>query len=175
MATSIQFITSLDINTSQSTTDLDNIFSNAYDVYKIVLRNFKTVGTTDMNLNARLIDNNGSVITQSEYDYAVEQIKSNTGFSENKNQNYYTIDRILFTDKIPESQGTVMYVYNPYNSSAYTFITWQDTHHRGGSASGGFKGIAVHKNTEAIRGIRFYDVYTNRPYNSGKILVYGVR
>ena len=31
MATSIQFITSLDINTSQSTTDLDNIFSNSWN------------------------------------------------------------------------------------------------------------------------------------------------
>ena len=174
MATNLEFITAVEITSSQSTTNVDNIFSSNYDVYKIVLRGISTVGTTDLNLNARLIDNSGSVISDNEYDYAVLQLKSNASFTENKNTNFSRIDRISFSDQSPESQGTVLYVYNPNSSSSYTFLNWQDTHARGGGGSG-FKGIAVHKVAETIRGINFFDVYTDRPYDKGTISVYGVK
>lgn len=174
MATNLQFITAVEITSSQSTTNVDNIFSSYYDVYKIVLRGISTVGTSDLDLNARLIDNSGSVISDNEYDYAVLQLKSGSSFTENKNTNFSRIDRISFSDQSPESQGCVLYVYNPNDSSSYTFLNWQETHSRIGSG-GGFKGIAVHKVAETIRGINFFDVYTDRPYDKGTIAVYGVK
>lgn len=174
MATSLQFIKSVEITSSQSTTNVDNIFSTNYDVYKIVLKGICTVGTTDLNLNARLIDNSGSVISDNEYDYAVLQLKSGSSFTQNKNTNFSRIDRISFSDQSPESQGCVLYVYNPNDSSSYTFLNWQETHSRGGGG-GGFRGIAVHKVAETIRGINFFDVYTDRPYDKGTIVVYGIK
>ena len=174
MATNLQFITSVEITSSQSTTNVDNIFSSNYEVYKIVLRGISTVGTLDLDLNARLIDDGGSVISDNEYDYAVFQLKANSLFTQNKNTNYSRIDRISFSDQSPESQGTVLYVYNPNSSSSYTFLNWQSVHMVGGNG-GGVKGIAVHKVAETIRGINFFDVNTDRPYDSGTIAVYGVK
>ena len=170
----LNFISSVEISSSQSTTNVDNIFSSTYDNYKIILRAMSTVGTSDTQLNARLIDNSGSVISDSEYDYSVFQLNSSYGFTDNKNTNWNLINRISFLDQSPDSQGTVLYVYSPYVSSKYTFMNWQTTHHRGGDAEG-LKGIAIHKSTEIIRGIQFYDAYTDRPYNTGQILVYGVK
>ena len=174
MATNLQFITSVEITSSQSTTNVDNIFSSNYEVYKIVLRGISTVGTLDLDLNARLIDDGGSVISDNEYDYAVFQLKANSSFTQNKNTNYSRIDRISFSDQSPESQGTVLYVYNPNSSSSYTFLNWQSVHMVGGNG-GGVKGIAVHKVAETIRGINFFDVNTDRPYDIGTIAVYGVK
>ena len=174
MATNLEFITSVEITSSQSTTNVDNIFSSNYEVYKIVLRGISTVGTLDLDLNARLIDNGGNVISDNEYDYAVFQLKANASSTENKNTNFSRIDRISFSDQSPESQGTVLYVYNPNSNSSYTFLNWQSVHMVGGNG-GGVKGIAVHKVAETIRGINFFDVNTDRPYDSGTIAVYGVK
>ena len=76
----LNFISSVEISSSQSTTNVDNIFSSTYDNYKIILRAMSTVGTSDTQLNARLIDNSGSVISDSEYDYSVFQLNSSYGF-----------------------------------------------------------------------------------------------
>ena len=61
MATGLQFITSFQITSSQETTDLDNIFTTEYDVYKIVFTGFATVGTSDENINIRVIDDSGTL------------------------------------------------------------------------------------------------------------------
>jgi hypothetical protein len=174
MATNLEFITSTTISSSQTTTDIDNIFSANYDNYFITIQGLSTVGTTNTSISGRLIDNTGSVITASEYDYAVLEMKANTTFSENKNTSFSRIDRITQIDQDPEAGTCALYVFNPYDSSSYTFLQWQSARSIAGSG-GGLKGIAVHKVAETIRGFHILDPLTTSPYDTGKISVYGVK
>ena len=70
MATNLEFIketiTTVDRQTSVSLTDC---FSDQYDVYAIIV-NAQTYNATAEQLDVRLIDSSGSVISDSEYDYA---------------------------------------------------------------------------------------------------------
>ena len=170
----LRLINETTITSSQSVTNITDVFTSDFDIYKITLQDLSTVGTLDVDINARLINNSGSVLTASNYDYAVFQLKANATFSENKNTNFSRIDRITFSDQSPEAQGSVIYVYNPFSSSSYTYLNWQSVHMVGGNG-GGVKGIAVHKVAETITGINFFDVNTDRPYNSGTIRTYGLR
>ena len=51
--------------------------------------------------------------------------------------------------------GTSMYVYNPYDSSSYTFLMWQNSSGSSGTKMYGYKGISVHKSAEQITGFNF--------------------
>lgn len=78
------------------------------------------------------------------------------------------------TDKKPESNGGIVYVYNPANASSYTFISYQNMD----AGSGLFiavKGVGQHTVTEAITGFQLSEINNDRPYNSGKITVYGIK
>jgi hypothetical protein len=170
----LRLINEITITTSQSSTNITDVFTSDFDIYKITLQDLSTVGTTDVDINVRFINSGGSVDTTGTYHYAVLQLKSGSSFTENKSTSLSRIDRITFSDQSPESQGSVMYVYNPFNSSSFTFIQWQESHSRGGGG-GGFKGIGCHRELASITGVQFFDVNGDRPYNSGKIRVYGLR
>ena len=79
----------------------------------------------------------------------------------------------MMIDESPDAFNTALYVYNPQISSAFTFFTWQGAGRFSG-ASRGFKGIAAHKVAESVRGIKIFGANTGRPYDTGKIAVYGV-
>ena len=173
MATNLQFITSFPITASQETTDMDNIFSDQYDTYQLVFTGFATVGTSDESINLRIIDNTGTLDANNIYDYAVAEIRADTSFSENKNDDFGRIDRLMKINDIPDGMSCVLYVNNPTLSSSYTFFHWQSSGNFSGQ-SRGFKGIAVHKVAETIRGLRIFGANGGRPYDTGKISVYGV-
>ena len=64
-----------------------------------------------------------------------------------------------------------MYVYNPSNSSRYTYVTGTSSS-TVGTVYYGVKGTGVHKSTETLRGINFH---TTTYWKSGKVLIYGVK
>ena len=86
----LRLISSITISTSQLLTNITDIFTNDFDVYKITLSDFSTVGTTDNKINLRFINSSGSVDTTGDYHYAVLQLKSNSSFTENKSTNIRT-------------------------------------------------------------------------------------
>ncbi len=173
MATNLQFITSFPITASQETTDMDNIFSDEYDVYQFVFEGFATEGTSDESINLRIIDDTGTLDANNVYDYGVLEIRADTSFSENKNAGFGRIDRLMKINDIPDGMSCVLYVYNPKSSSSFTYFAWRSAGNFSGQ-SRGFKGIAVHKIAESIRGLRIFGANGGRPYNKGKISVYGV-
>jgi hypothetical protein len=174
MAANLQFITSFQITSSQETTDLDNIFTTEYDVYQIVFTGFATVGTSDGNINMRVIDDSGTLDSDNVYEYSVLETRADTSFSENKNTGFSRMDRLMKIDQAPDGQSSVLYVMNPKSSSTYTFFQWQSSGRFSGQ-NRGFKGIAMHGVAEAIRGIRIFEVNTGRPYDRGNIAIYGVK
>ena len=174
MATNLEFINSFELNTQTLTylIDCDNVFSDKYDVYCIKIWAKEYASGNQQWLRIRYLDNTGTVITALEYDYAQLTMPSNAAFYENRGTN---ADNILYsgtgyTDETGSS--AIIYVYNPYDSSSYTF-----QHGQSGITVGGIcyalKGISVHKSAETIRGIRFYTDPGVMGYY--KISFYGVK
>jgi len=175
MAGNLEFIQSINISTSQSTTSVTNCFTSNYDVYEIYVAGVSTVGTSQTDLNMRLIDSGGSVISDSEYDYAHLIMRTDTSFTEQRATSQAQFYRTFAqsTDQIPESQGAYVTVFNPNNSSSYTFIKYQSSAALAGLKIG-IKGIGVHKSAEQITGFQLIDANGTRPYDTGKISVYGL-
>ena len=173
MATNLQFIHKETISSSTSSVSIDNVFSTNYDVYKITISGVSTVGTSGTFLAIRFIDNSGSLITGNEYDWADLEMRSDTAYSDDNDTGVSFMRMNGVTDQSPESQGANVNIYNPYDSSSYTFINGQSS----GITSNlrGGKNIGVHKVAETIRGFAVIETNGSRPFDSGNICVYGVK
>jgi len=170
MATNLQFIKSV------SATDINeflitDIFSDAYDVYKIVINK---IDTTVQTYNwIRFLDSSGNSISDSEYDRAYLQMTSYQAFQEGKSTG---LNAIKDVDSSGTNQsdgiGNVMYIFNPYDSSSYTFLLGQSS---GQLSSGliGIKIIGVHKSAEQITGINYKRGSGN--FDNVTVSVYGVK
>jgi len=173
----LQFIHKETISGSTSTTNVTSCFTSDYDVYKIYSTGISTAGTDYVDLNMRLIDSGGSVISDNEYNYEKLNMLTWTSFTETSSENQSSFLRAFSesTDQAPESQGGEITVYNPNSSSSYTFITYANSQKYGGSYMTGLKGIGVHTVAETITGFQLLESNGSRPYSSGVILVYGVK
>jgi len=170
----LEFIKSVEVTTSTSSVDVTDCFSANYDVYKITTNDFSTVGTLQTALDLRFLDSGGSVVSASNYDYAYLNMKANTTFAEVKNTNQTFIDNIFgVPDQSPEGASSVTYVFNPFSSSSYSFVTNQSALTNASSVMKGQKYIGVLKQTATMSGFRLFEQST-RPFDSGKISVYGL-
>jgi len=174
MATNLQFIKSAS-GTSVSSLSVTDCFSDKYDVYKVILN---PTDSTISNAVARLrfIDSGGSVISDSEYDFASLSLAAATSFFEDRNTNETFINR-LGTQHSGTIDGTstIIYIYNPFDSSSYTFAQWQGMARANtGSVTGyGVKGIGVHKSAEQLSGLNIFP--SSGTYDTIGIKVYGVK
>jgi hypothetical protein len=136
--------------TSMSVTD---VFSSDFDIYKIT---FDTTGTnTGSDIEMRLINSSGSVVVASEYDSAFLQLKSNTSYVTANRTNIDTIENIGVSSGVSSGAGTVIYVFNPFSSSSYTFLLIQNASWRSADSSlRGHKGISVLTQTSSITGFQ---------------------
>lgn len=176
MAGQLQFITSVNITSSQSSTTVDNVFTDEYKVYKIVTANFTLAGTNVVDLDGRFIDNSGSVISASEYltshllwynyqDSTEQRSTSNTKIPRMFGRTNGTTGLV---------SGSVNYVYSPTNTSSNTFVISQSSADSGDGILGA-RGFGCHSVEEAIRGFQIVETNGSRPYNNGIISVYGVK
>ena len=173
MATSLQFIKSASAS-SVGTLDVTDIFSSAYDVYQITIAKMEQTnnGWNEM----RFLDSGGSVISDSEYDYAVLELKSNTSYSETRTTGANAIETIIYSGTgSAVAGGLSMYIYNPYDSSSYTFLTLQSNGYRSGTGQIGSKQISVHKSAERISGLHFISGGSGSEFTTLDVSVYGVK
>ena len=175
MATNLEFIKSVEVTSSTSSVDIDNVFTDKYNSYYITVTDFQTVSTTQTALYLRYIDSSGSVITGSTYDYAFLQMDSLRAFADIKSISNTQI-KFNEIDDAPTGAGFIVYIHNPYDTSSYTFANWQTSSSwTGGSRElRATKGIGVEKTAQSIRGFQLFEVNT-RPFDLGKISVYGVK
>jgi len=174
MAGNLEFIHKETISTTTSSVNIDNIFSADYDVYKITMYGITTLGTLATVLALRFIDSGGSVISGAEYDFASLRMDNNTTYTEDKAIATTSIQYIATLDQNAETVGAVTYIFNPYDSSSYSFLLNQSS----GAYSGimrGSKTIGVHKVAETVRGINIIDLNGSRPLEEGYIVIYGVK
>ena len=172
MAGNLEFIKSAS-GTSVSSLSVTDCFSADYDVYFFsadVIKDNITSG--NRLLEMRFIDSGGSVISASEYDYANLNLRPYDVFTEARVTNTNGIQRLALYSNIDKGTGTTGYIFNPYNSSSYTFATYQSSGTFGSAGGYGGKSIGVHKVAEQITGLNFYP---NADSFDLTVNVYGVK
>ena len=173
MAGNLEFIKSAS-GTSVSTLEVTDCFSDKYDVYAFAIT--KVDATSDGNIDLRFIDSGGSVISDAEYDYAELVLTSYAAFAEGKATNATFLDGLGYSSTaLADGIGSTSYVYNPYDSSSYTFTTSQSSglYNVGGGGLVGYKQIGVHKVAEQITGINVLP--NSGTYDNITVNVYGVK
>ena len=172
MSTNLQFIKSASATgtTSISVTDC---FTSNYDVYAITLNGFTNSSGNPSQLSLRFIDSSDSIISTSNYDTAVLNLRSDSSSVEYNNTNQTRSQFFGQVDFPPESTSAYLNIFNPNSTSSYTFFTVQTS----SAVSGvlyGFKGIGVLTETTELTGIQFLG-HTTHTFDEGKVSVYGVK
>jgi hypothetical protein len=168
MATNLQFIKSAS-GTSVSSLSVTDCFSDKYNVYQVLVT--EAVFTVNVNPRIRVINTSG-IDTGANYDWASLITDSVTTFGQNRftNSDHYGHQGVVAANATLGT-GTSLYVYNPYNSSSYTFFQTQNSSTYLGNHYG-YKTIGVHKVAEQITGI-VLNALTGTL--SGTVEVYGVK
>ena len=156
---------------SVATINITDLFSADFDIYKIA---FDFGFNNTSNINAKLINSSGSVISASNYDFAYLQTRTDTSFNEGRGTNstgfYYLGSSATGTDY---GGGTVLYVFNPFSNSSYTFLLWQNQSGYNSSLALGYKGISVLKQTSSVTGIQLNTASTNN-FTNTTVRTYGL-
>ena len=175
MAGSLEFIKS-STGSDVASVSVTDCFSDKYDVYKIIINKWKYVGTSNAG-GMRFIDSGGSVISDSEYYHADLQMRNYAGYQDLKEASGGT-SILCGMDTSNQngaslSTGFVSYVYNPADSSSFTFVNFQDVSMYDTNAILAYKGIGLHKVAEQLTGINFINRGTGNI--SATIKVFGVK
>jgi hypothetical protein len=162
------------ITSDVTTVDITDVFTSDFDIYKIVFNDMTKSNTTGQNVDMRYINSAGSIISAN-YDYARLLIPAYTGFVEDRGTNQTFLAGIFSSvdGTTGFASNGVVYVFNPTNTSSYTFNLQQSTQ----SGSGGYyaeKQIGVLKQTNSITGFRAI-VRSSETINSANIKTYGLR
>lgn len=156
-----------------ATLDITDIFSADYDIYKITSSSHQN-SDTHTGLHIRFIDSGGSVITASDYDYGRVRLMTNDNTNHERVENQSRITNGFgLADLHPQGSNTVTYVFNPFNSSTYTFTTEETLWAYTGQIEMR-KGIGVLTQTASMTGIRAY-LDSNTITDKTKIRVYGIQ
>jgi hypothetical protein len=155
--------------TSVASLSITDLFSADFNIYKIVLNDLQISTGTWVEWN--YINSSGSILTSSEYDEAVLELQDDTSFVESRSTNQSRHIRGLRGGSDASNLGgLVMYIFNPFSSSSYTFALTQSI----GYISKGFgsKGIGVFTNTSSVTGINFN--LDGQTFNNLTVKTYGL-
>lgn len=176
--TQLQLVESYTIDNTQTSawnlgTTSDKLFTTAYDNYLVILKMDGST-TNSETIQTRLIDSGGNVISDSEYDNASWQMFAHATDDKDNGQNESSIQDIFGTyDQLAEGLGASVYIFNPANSSSYTFLQGASVSAFNGNIKT-TKSMSVHKVAEEIIGIQFF--ITNTDYFLNAVAsVYGVK
>jgi len=173
MATNLQFIKSVSGASSSSSLSITNVFSAEYDVYVIT---YKCVTDTSSpkGVGFRFINSSDSIITNTNYDYAILQMYAHTSFVVHQDTNVNNFPALLhYADLPPEGAYGKFEVYNPFSSSSYTFITQQGSGAHNGEEAG-FKGVATLTEETSCTGFNVFLSSTELDVGT-EFNVYGVK
>ncbi len=172
MSTNLHFIERINVTSSTSALDVDNVFTDAYENYKIFITGLGTVGSTHTAMYIRMINDAGTIQTATTYDYAFRRYNSGATFSITRSTTANFFNLLTF-DRPPESQGTVIDVFNARSTTDFTNINASSSTHWDGGMSG-YTGIGTLATQEAHRGFQVLEPNV-RPFDEGSIFVYGVK
>ena len=169
----LRLINETTVSSGVATVNVTDVFSSDYDIYKIV--STANILNADKDIYMRYINSSGSIVSASNYDTATLTMKGHSSYSETPstkvNINYGGLFNLTSGN---ESGGAVEYVFNPTDTSSYTFGINQSI---GMYSTGtyGTKGIRVLKQTNSITGIHLYNGESTDNFGGGTVKIYGLR
>jgi DNA gyrase/topoisomerase IV subunit B len=171
MATNLQFIKSAS-GTSVSSLSVTDCFNANYDVYEIIIRNFQS----SANLNSPVyfrFKYSGGVDSTANYDYARLGMKAYATFTETRGTNATSALVSYANQDLDASTGTRFYIYNPYDSSSYSFYSGIFSHYYQTNGLEGYRGIWTHTVAQQNTGFRL--LMNGSEVADLEINVYGVK
>ena len=169
MSSNLHFIKSAKLTTTAGSINLEDCFNDIYDVYYVALRNFNSDGGAN-TLYLRFLDSSNAAINSgSLYNRAQLSLNSGSGFSEETDTGG---DRITVGTVNPDTAGVmnaIIYVFNPYNSSRYTYVNFQSSCRELEAR----KGVGRLAQTSTIKGLQIKSDNSDN-MTQGNIVVYGV-
>jgi len=169
MAGSLEFIKS-DTASTVTSIEIADCFNDKYDVYKIFVTKFKS-SVANRYFGCFLLDSSNSQIATTTYDTASLRLGSYFSFIEDRftgETGWYNVAQ--FDNDLDKSMGLELTVFNPYDSSSYTFLQASTINFYSTSGTIGTKYIGVEKTAQQCNGFRF-DV---RTYSGTNLEVNGI-
>ena len=170
----LRLINETTVSSGVATVNITDVFSSDYDIYKIV--STANILNADKDIYMRYINSSGSIVSASNYDTATLTMKGHSSYSETPstkvNINYGGLFNLTSGD---EGGAAVEYVFNPTNTSSYTFGINQSQGMYGTTGGYGTKGIRVLKQTNSITGIHLYNGESTDNFGGGTVKIYGLR
>jgi len=168
MATNLQFIKSATASGGVSTLDISNCFSAKYDVYELFIPKVDTASNFYPSFRF-LKASDGTADTTANYDSAALLLGA-TGLGEIRYTNQTSIiNSFGFASTNDANNFGRVTIYNPFDSSSYTFINGQSVFVYSNLEGG--KTIAVHKVAQSNSGIQL--LFSNM--TEVKASIYGVK
>ena len=173
MPTQYQFIKSSSTIDSSTSISVDNCFSSEYEVYHCIFE--VDAVSAELAMQVRLKNASG-VVTSSQYDHATLFMRAGSGSdTEGRSTNDTKWNYVMYGE---EGVGGFfqMTIFNPADSSSYTYGNWQtSTHYLASSTSVHLSrvGMGILKVAEAHTGIQVYGGSAN--LTEAKLSVYGVK
>ena len=164
----LRLINETELTSGVSSFSVTDIFTEDFDIYKVVLSDWVS---TNGYWYLRPLNSSGSVITSGN-DHATLLLQSHSAFVQYRGTNtasLWSTSNICYAD----GNDGVIYFFNPYSTSSYTFVLGQD-------AGFGFgnnlntKNIGVQTSTTRVTGIQITQESAGT-FSSGKVRTYGLR
>tara|TARA_B100001559_G_C16418166_1_gene583768 strand:+ start:628 stop:1143 length:516 start_codon:yes stop_codon:yes gene_type:complete len=155
---------------SVNSISITDIFNEDFDTYNIQYVGGNYSGGT--SLDGRLINSSGSIVSDSNYDYARSILKSTTGEYDNysANQSYF---RSL--GEVGHTFAGNGWIVNPYDKLLPTFLINQNSAGQGGGANYfGMKTTSVYTNHISATGLNLFTDNTSASMDI-TVRVYGLR
>lgn len=159
-----------------SAINVNPVFTDDFDVYKIVSGNLLGNNSTATGVNLRLIDSSGIVIADN-YQYAQRVMKSEADNSNNRSTDESRIWNFFNgVDDSGRSQGSHGYIFSPTSTSSWTYVQWHSMGINGSQKSRSYIGVATYPYLTKITG---FQVELNESASElaagGTIKTYGIR
>ena len=167
----LEFIKSAS-GTSVSSLSVTDCFSADYDVYMIQMNEYDT--TANVSPLFRFLDSGGSEVLTTVYDMANLVLRAGNTFLEEKATNSTRIANFSYATTTNVGVGNTIMVFNPYDSSSYSFLTYQTAHWQHiNNYMEGRKSIAVCTQTAIHSGFKIYP--DSGTIDKISVSVYGVK
>lgn len=167
---SLRLLNQTEITSSVSSVNITDVFSADFDIYCYTVTDLSS-SSNATTTRTRFINSSGSVITDTDYDYAFQNLFSNQSPTTPISSSADNITGFIDTTQNDLSAGVVTWIFNPFNLSYYTFGLSQTISTQNQRAK---KAIGVLHQNVSITGFQLYNTAGDN-LDAGTIKTYGLR
>ncbi len=169
----LRLINETEVTTGISEFYVNNIFTDDFDIYKVVFNNISTASSSSCNLFHRFVDSSGIAVTSSKYTFQTLQIRDDGVSAQYRGDANTSVSRVL-SDLSPEGHSSTNWIYNPTNTNSYTYYTGQSMSGISSVLRMGQQ-ICVLEETSKITGFGFFVNGATTTFSTGVMRTYGLR